>query len=154
LPDESPFEVEAWLADWIAALPGFGNVASGVFPIYVPSSRALPAITYRRQSTKRTGSNQGPDRLATGFFEVRAWALSDKAGYKQATAIARLIRVGIDGFRGHQNDHHIRRTVLENEFDDDTPAVFNEEGREVYALQRVLQVSLVYSEIIGNLVGN
>lgn len=158
--DESPFEVEAFLADWLETLPGLKDpvgqvpgIASGVFPIIIPSSRALPAVTYRRTKTNRTlttGAPQhtGPCVIAVAGFEFRCWALSDKNGYKQALALARIIRLGIHGIKAQKDGHDVRLITLENEYDDDTPVVFRDDAREVVAINRVLQTNVTYAETV------
>lgn len=147
-PDTTLF-IEEFLAQWVAEKT-HAQVAGKVFAVFVPDSRDLPAVAYRRMRTAREYTLKGSDGKPKATFELACWAKSSAAGYAQNVAAANAIRLALDGLQTDARGQNVRNVVIEDEFDEDEPPMF-EDGS--LALRRLLVVSMTYTEQKRNLIG-
>ena len=152
----SPLEIEAWIVSWLNESKeiydalGAAQLGGGkVFRLFVPTSEALPAITYRRRSTSRGKTTRGADGLATAIFELRVCNKSDDTAGTEL-AVARYIRDKVNGHQGRQGNHAVRECWLEDEYDEDEGTAFDD---GVVALARVLVLKVTYRETTRQLIG-
>lgn len=151
-PVESEWEVEEFLANWLAEHPLLVPLIAGnVCPLYLADADALPGMTYKRLSTQRPNTMRGPAPVALDRFELVAYGEASRRGYRTVTAIARAVRFAIDGFQGDNRDHHIGRITLDDERDDAEPGMFGD-GSLAVVNKRVLQVSLTHTETVKALI--
>lgn len=143
---DAAFVVEEWLADRMEKVPAVHDLAGGrVFPLVVPQSKDLPAVTYRRARTQRDRHMKGASGTTEVLFQVIVWTRSDKQGYLQGCRIAQGIRFAFDGFKGSDpgKGHYIERATLDDENDEDNLPVFAD---DVVGFQRVLPLTVVHLE--------
>ena len=161
--DQTSFEIDAFLPTWLRKLPQLRQAQdvsdaqklAKVFPVFVPASELLPAVTYSRVNTKRDYTMQGQQDPTVPTFKLVCWAKSDEAGYAINLASARAIRDSLSGLQtavadSVGNKHYVRRVILADEFDDDDAPIFAD-GVEVF--QRVLMLQVSHTETVRNLIG-
>lgn len=81
-------------------------VGTRIYPLILPQSPILPAITYSKVSGPRVNSKDGASGLAYPRFQFSCWAKS----YGQAKQVAEQIRLALDTFPSG-------RAFIENEQD-------------------------------------
>ena len=84
-----------------------------VYPAYLPERADRPAIVYRRISTNRELTHDGPNGLAEARFQLSAHA----GTHPEALDLARAIRDRIHGRRGGVTTDGIILVAVENELD-------------------------------------
>ena len=84
-----------------------------IFPAYLPERAGRPAIVYRRISTIRNLTHDGPDGLVEARFQFTAHADTHPA----ALDLARSIRSRIHGRTGPIAADDIALVIVENELD-------------------------------------
>lgn len=96
----------------IAARTAAGN---RVYPLTLPEDAHIPAITFQRIPGRgRTMAHDGPTGYVSTRAQIDAWAQD----YETAHAIAKQVRLELDGFRGTIGSAD-PVTVAEIKFDDD-----------------------------------
>lgn len=139
-------EVEAWLATFLEEAPGVSAIAGNrVFPVYLPNGDAPPAITYQRTATERVLVQRGASGLAKATFQVMCIGRYGRPGYKQALALARAVRLAVNGFAGNAQGQYLQKVELQDESDDDDPMLFADGSAGVF-YRRVLTVGINYIE--------
>jgi hypothetical protein len=147
----SEFEVEAWLANFLAAVPEVvAQLGGRVFPICVPTAEDLPALTYRRKSTSRAATTTKATGSATAVFDLTIEAQSNAQGYLVNCKVARGIRLRVDGLQAADAGQALRRVSLDDEVDQDEGPAFADEA-EIF--QRKLTLTLAYKEQTRTLIG-
>lgn len=71
-------------------------VGARVYPVILPQSPALPAVTYTKVTNEHVQSHGGASGLAMPRFQVDSWATT----YASAKAVAEQVRLALLGFRG------------------------------------------------------
>jgi hypothetical protein len=159
LPPENltAFEVEGFLANRLETNPRLVEVlgAGKVFPVFLPASALLPAVTCERAGTIRSYTTQGEGAERTATFKLICWARSNREGYATNIAAAQAIDAAISGLQtaakdSQQRNHYIRRVTIEDERDEDDAPIFAD-GVETF--QRVLMVKIAYVRQTRKLIG-
>lgn len=151
----SPFEVEVWLAQWIAEVPGVSAIAGAlcVYPVYLPSAKSAPGITYTRTATARGMLMRGASGLAMPTFELACIGPYGTRGLKQACALGRAVRLGVNGLKtdDQARGQYVQRVDLTNEFDRIDAALFAD-GTAGIVHQRVLTIDVNHIEEVKRLI--
>ncbi len=87
------------------------QTSSRIYPVYLPQTCILPALTYFRISTVRESAMNTDPGLATARFQVSVWTTS---AYSGAT-IADLVRVALHRHIGVHAGVTITDLAIENE---------------------------------------
>jgi hypothetical protein len=89
--------IESELRTYLLAQSGIAAlIGTRVYPMKLPQSPTLPAITYQRVSGSRVQSLTGPSGMAHPRIQVDCWA----ASYDGAKALAAEVQDDLDGYRG------------------------------------------------------
>lgn len=88
-------------------------VGTRVYPVIAPMGTPLPLIVYQRAAVRRQQSLTGPVGAPVVSIQLTSYATS----YTAAKAIARGIRLAVDGWTGTTQSVTITRTSLESESD-------------------------------------
>lgn len=93
-------------------------IGDRLYPMRLPEGVTFPAMTYQRISTPRMRSHSGPSGLASPRFQYDCWDVT----YAGAGAVARELRLALDGYRGGMGQIETFANFLEDERDDFDPA--------------------------------
>lgn len=106
--------IETDLRAYLMAHPEVGPlVGNRIYPLALPQSPALPAVTYQRISTTRTRTKDGPTGAAEVRVQMSCWSMS----YIEAKRVADAIRHALDGYRGSMGGHYVYVAASEGELD-------------------------------------
>lgn len=97
------------------------QVSTRIYPLVLPVSVTLPAITYQRIDTPREITHdQAAGGLAMPRFQFTAWGT-----FAEAKAIVKALRTALNGFRGtfgaSANTVRVYGVLADNERDDYDP---------------------------------
>lgn len=92
-------------------------VSTRVYPVQLPQSPTLPAITYQRISGSRTYVMGQPSINANPRFQITSWG----ATYSSAQSVAAAIRALLDGFKGELGSDKHAGVRLVNDYDISDP---------------------------------
>lgn len=108
--------IRSGLRTYLASQPAITAIVgpSGIYPVRLPQTAAVPALLYRRE----TG---GHDHVLTGsgghaLANFRLDCVADK--YADVDALAEAVRQALQGFSGSMGDATVRNVILEDEHDD------------------------------------
>jgi hypothetical protein len=87
--------LEADFRSFLTAIPAVAAAAPGpagqVYPLFAPEQAVTPYLVYRRLSTARTFSHDGPVNPTTVVMRVTCWSKS----YEQAVALAAAVTAAV-----------------------------------------------------------
>jgi hypothetical protein len=110
------------LIDYLLGRPGIAAlVAKRIFPDFFPQSEQLPAIAYTLEDDSSQHTLQGPSGMRAAIYQINIWAETRR----EVMAVARELRIALDGYRGAFKDIPILGTFLDSlsrERDSDTGA--------------------------------
>jgi hypothetical protein len=110
------------LVDYLLGCPGIAAlVARRIFPDYFPQDEQLPAIAYTLEDDSSQQTLQGPSGMRAAIYQINIWAETRR----EVMAVAREVRLALDGYRGTFKDIHIVGSFLDSlnrERDSDTGA--------------------------------
>jgi hypothetical protein len=110
------------LVDYLLGRPGIAVLVSKrIFPDYFPQSEQLPAIAYTLEDDSSQQTQQGPSGMRSAIYQINIWADTRR----EVTAVAREVRLALDGYRGTFKDIPIIGAFLDSlnrERDSDTGA--------------------------------
>lgn len=84
-----------------------------IYPIVLPQSPDVPALTYFRVSGARFTTMEGPNELMNPKFQINSWAET----YSEAKTLANLVMERLHGYRGAFNAEEVLGIFLNNEED-------------------------------------
>jgi hypothetical protein len=85
------------LVDFLLGRPGVAAlIGRRIHPDYFPQSEPLPAIAYTLEDDSSQQTQQGPSGMREAIYQINLWADTRK----EAMAIARQVRLALDGYRG------------------------------------------------------
>lgn len=154
--NQSPFSVEAWLAEWLETTPAIRDVVGKmVFPLVIPQAATLPAITYQRVGTPREYHLRGQSESVLATFHVKIYGRSNVVGYKTNIAAAKAIRNAVSGLQTDAKDsgnglHYIEHVQVADEQDDIDEPVFAD---DVATFIRWLTITVKHYEEPPSLIG-
>jgi hypothetical protein len=94
-------------------------VAARVFPLIAPTGTPLPLIVYQRTNVQREQSLTGPIGRPIVTLQLTSYGTS----YSSVKALAREVRLAVDGWTGTTAGVTIQRTTIQSEADGvDMPA--------------------------------
>lgn len=93
-------------------------VGTRAFPVVLPQSADLPAITYARTTGAYDHNLKGSSGVAIPTFELDCWAPT----YEQADQIAEAVRQKMQGFSGTMGSVTVTSVILDDESDHFEPA--------------------------------
>lgn len=104
----------------------YGTVGGRIYPLYMPDSVELPAITYQRISTVRELTHdQEAGGLASAIFQFTVW----DSDYATIREISEMIRNCLNGYKGTvtidsgDSDIDIQASLINGEVDNYDPEV-------------------------------
>jgi hypothetical protein len=110
------------LVDYLLGRPGIAALVSKrLFPDYFPQSEQLPAIAYTLEDDSSQQTQQGPSGMRAAIYQINIWAETRR----EVMAVAREVRLALDGYRGTFKDIPIVGAFLDSlnrERDSDTGA--------------------------------
>jgi hypothetical protein len=110
------------LVDYLLSRPGIAALVSKrIFPDFFPQSEQLPAIAYTLEDDSSQQTLQGPSGMRAAIYQINIWAETRR----EAMAVARELRLALDGYRGAFKDISIIGGFLDSlsrERDSDTGA--------------------------------
>jgi len=110
------------LVDYLLGQPGIAAlVTKRIFPDFFPQSEQLPAIAYTLEDDSSQQTLQGPSGMRAAIYQINIWAETRR----EVMAVAREVRLAIDGHRGAFKDIPIIGAFLDSlsrERDSDTGA--------------------------------
>lgn len=93
-------------------------VGTRVHPNGLPQDPTFPAVSYTRISGVHEHSHSGVSNLITARFQFNSWADDVAgAGYGQAKALAKVVRVALDAYVGADANADIRTILVEDDRD-------------------------------------
>lgn len=87
---------EALYAHLVADAGVAALISTRVYPLSIAQDVALPAIAYQRISGPRQRYHSGPSAMAEARIQITCQA----AKYTQAKALAKAVRLAMDGYSG------------------------------------------------------
>lgn len=90
-----------------------GSSPARVYPVKLPQSATLPAITYQRISTVRENAMGADPGIARARFQVTSWATS----YSGVKALSEAVRAGLQRYDGTSAAVVVLDTFLDTEID-------------------------------------
>jgi hypothetical protein len=110
------------VVDYLLGCPGVAALVSRrIFPDYFPQSEQLPAIAYTLEDDSSQQTLQGPSGMRAAIYQINIWAETRR----EVMAVARELRLALDGYRGAFKDIPIIGAFLDSlsrERDSDTGA--------------------------------
>jgi hypothetical protein len=110
------------LVDHLLGRPGIAAlIAKRIFPDFFPQSEQLPAIAYTLEDDSSQQTLQGPSGMRAAIYQINIWA----DARREVMAVARELRLALDGYRGAFKDIPIIGAFLDSlsrERDSDTGA--------------------------------
>jgi hypothetical protein len=110
------------LVDYLLGRPGIAALVSKrIFPDFFPQSEQLPAIAYTLEDDSSQQTLQGPSGMRAAIYQINIWAETRR----EVMAIARELRIALDGYRGVFKDIPVIGAFLDSlsrERDSDTGA--------------------------------
>jgi hypothetical protein len=110
------------VVDYLLGRPGISALVSKrIFPDYFPQSEQLPSIAYTLEDDSSQQTLQGPSGMRAAIYQINIWAETRR----EAMAVAREVRLALDGYRGAFKDIPIIGAFLDSlsrERDSDTGA--------------------------------
>lgn len=98
----------------LEAVSGVTDLASTrIYPVKLPQSATLEAITYQRVSTRRGHLMGTDDGIAYTRVQVTSWAET----YSEAKALAEAVRVALQRFSGTVGGLEVLDVMAEAELD-------------------------------------
>ena len=92
--------IEEALRTYLAGNSGVSAIVSGIiYPVVLPQGVQLPALMFQRISGVRVESLQGSSGLAHPIFQIDCFS-EQKDGYSQVKALAEVVRLALEGYRG------------------------------------------------------
>lgn len=106
-------ELEEAVATYLVNRPGIaGIVVDRVQP--VGEAIVVPCITYQRISGQRSLTQSGPSGWANPRLSMTCWSET----YSGAKALAKQLRIALDGYKGLMGTVIIGKASVENDVDD------------------------------------
>jgi len=96
-----------------------GLVSTRIYPVKLPQSPDMPAITYSRVSGPRIQTIAGPSGLAYPRVQVDSWAST----YTGIKTLADAVRQALDGYSGTIASIRIGGIMMDGELDLYEPGV-------------------------------
>lgn len=110
-------------------------VSSRIYPLRLPQSFTLPALTYQRVSTERKPTLSGPNERVVGRFQINCFAVS----YSAARTLANKVRISLNGYKGTLGGEvNVGGISIQGEWEDD------DQQTDVYRV--MLDFSVPYTE--------
>jgi len=107
-------EIEEVLRWRLNTYSGTSALLSGrIYPMQLPQGTASASATYQKISGPRDHTHQGPTGLASPRYQITAWSKQ----YSEAKAVAKQVRLALDGWFGSALGHVVSAVQLENEYD-------------------------------------
>lgn len=99
------------------------TVTQRVYPLRLPDSPTLPALTYGKVSAAPEYAHDGPAGLTSERWQFSCWALT----YAAARAIANEVKTHLSGYSGDMGALEIGSIFVANEIDlyDPEPAIYH-----------------------------
>lgn len=123
-----PYYLENYSA--LAAL-----VSSRIYPMRLPQTVDLPAITYQDISTAYTQAHNEPSALPRPRFQFTIYA----GTVISANAVAEALKAALDGYRGNMGTGayltFVEACLLKNEFSNDDPELAIQQKFQDYVIQ-------------------
>lgn len=86
---------------YLSAYSGLTSlVDKRIYPLLVPQTAKLPAVSYKRISTVRAQSKDGPSGLVEARFDFACWGKS----YADAKSVAEQVRNALSQFVGSDGE--------------------------------------------------
>ncbi|MCA3255079.1 MAG: DUF3168 domain-containing protein [Alphaproteobacteria bacterium] len=100
-------------------------VAARIYPVVAPPSPTFGLVTYTKISGARVNSLSGASGLARPRFQIDSYSIISMT---EARAIAKQVRLALDGWRGTYSGVKVGQCLLDNERDltelDNEPRLF------------------------------
>ena len=110
------------LVDYLLGCPGIAAlIARRIYPDCFPQREQLPAIAYTLEDDSSQQTLQGPSGMRAAVYQINIWAETRR----EVMAVAREVRLALDGYRGAFKDIPIIGAFLDSlsrERDSDTGA--------------------------------